>query len=210
MSVRPFLSIDFSLMLQQALAATLNILLFRAGPQDFPFGPRLAPWVVAPAIVIYTLFFSQLFDTPMALVVSLIAVAGISLQVRVVLKLRRLPNRVPQTTQALIATMSMLTLALLFPFAQIAPQLIALAQLPPEVLQQSPPQLELPAAAAITINLLSIWRFAVAANVYRHAADVSLAMGALIALLCELSLPLLMMFGIPLAAAITGGGIRAG
>ena len=51
-------------MLNQIVAVTVRILLFRAGPQDFPHAPVLALWLPAAAIAAYFVVFRTLPQKP--------------------------------------------------------------------------------------------------------------------------------------------------
>jgi hypothetical protein len=115
-------------MFSQAFATTLRMLLFRAGPQDFPFAAALTPALLVLATVANTLLFSQVLPLSMALGIALAMVGAMALVTRSILRLRNAANRFQQTFNSLLATTAVLTLALLPPFIQVAPQLLQLAK----------------------------------------------------------------------------------
>ncbi len=179
-------------MLASLVNATLRTLFFRAGPQDFPYDPRLtAPLAVVTALI-YGLMFVQVL--PMTAVPPMAAamVAGFVLSTRLILRVRGLDSRLHQTLAALLATNAALTLLLLPLFVQIAPTLRELAGNP--ALLEHPEQVKLPQGIAFIMNLLNLWSFTVTASVFRHAANVSFALGLLIALMVSIALLFLVVF----------------
>ena len=88
----------------------------------------------------------------------------------------------------------LLTLALLPPFAQIAPQLMDLTK-HPEALQ-NPEAFKLPAFPVLLMNIINFWTFAVTAHIFRHAANVNLWVGFVIAFVAA---------GIMLFIGVVGG-----
>lgn len=167
-------------MFASLLNAIVRILFFRAGPQDFPYDPRLtAPFVVI-ATIVNGLMFAQILPLPTAVMMALAIVAGFGAATRAVLRARQLDSRFHQTYASLLATNAVLTLVLLPFFLQIAPTLRELASNP--ALLEHPEQVKLPDGVAFIMNLLNLWSFAVTAQIYRHAANLSLALGVLVAL----------------------------
>lgn len=183
-------------MFVQAINVTLRILIFRAGPQDFPFGSGLTQVCVLLAAAANALVFSQVLPVPMSLAMSIAMVAAIALVTQSVLKARKLENRFQQTFNALLATTSVLTLSLLPPFAQIAPQILEVTK-NPELLN-NPEALHISGAAVFFMNLANFWNFAVTAHIFRHAANVNLWAGFLIAFIAA---------GIVLFLGVLGGSI---
>jgi hypothetical protein len=183
-------------MFSQAFATTLRMLLFRAGPQDFPFAAALTPALLVLATVANTLLFSQVLPLSMALGIALAMVGAMALVTRSILRLRNAANRFQQTFNSLLATTAVLTLALLPPFIQVAPQLLQLAK-HPELLS-NPQAVALPPLPVFLMNLLNFWNFAVTAHIFRHAANVNLWTGLLIALIAA---------GIMLFIGVVGGTI---
>ncbi|TXH04518.1 MAG: hypothetical protein E6R07_07585 [Nevskiaceae bacterium] len=181
-------------MFAQALNVTLRILVLRAGPQDFPFGAGLTPVLVLLAAAANTAVFSRVLPLPMALGIALAMVLAMAVVTRSILRARKLDNRFAQTFDALMATGAVLTLALLPPFAQIAPQLLDLAK-HPEALAD-PEKVQMPGLPVFVMNLLNFWSFAVTAHIFRHAANVQLWVGLFIAFLAA---------GVSLFIGIIGG-----
>jgi hypothetical protein len=175
--------------LSQAAAVTVRILLFRAGPQDFPHAPQFVAALPLAAIAAYFVLFAVVLPAGPSLVLGALSVAALALVTHSLLSARRVVNRFQQTYHALLATGLVLTLASIPPMAALAPALKQIAA-NPELLQK-PGAVEAPAAASLLLNLLNIWNFAVYAHIFRHAADTRLMTGALIALFVVLSVLLL-------------------
>lgn len=184
------------------LHATLRLLLFRAGPQDFPYDPGLSRWLVPLGVAANALVFGTVLPPPMALAMGAAMIGGLHLCTRSLLRLRKLEARYTQTFHALVASGSVLTLALLPAMLQVAPLLVELASreqpLPPGT------RLELPAGPALMMNVLNLWAFAVNAAIYRQAADFKLPLALLATLLIAMTLLMFVVFGGFLAAALLG------
>jgi hypothetical protein len=183
-------------MLSQALNATFRILLFRAGPQDFPFAQGLMPLCIALAAGANALMLAQVLPVPMAIAMALAMVAAMALVTRSVLRARNLLNRYQQTFNALLATTAVLTLALLPAFVQMAPAVMQIAKNPQ--LLETPDAVKVPAFGVFWMNLLNIWNFAVTAHIFRHAAGVQMWVGLFIAFVAA---------GIALFLGVLGGSI---
>ncbi len=168
-------------MYAQVIAATLRILGFRAGPQDFPFDQRLTPPLMLLAGGANALLFVQVLPLPTALLMAAAMVGGTALVTRSILRARSLAERFNQTFDALLATSLALTLLMLPLFAQVAPLLREFAG-KPELLEQ-PDALKLPQVVVFMMNLVNFWNFAVTAHIFRHAANVPLWVGVLIAVI---------------------------
>jgi hypothetical protein len=168
-------------MYAQVLAATLRIIGFRAGPQDFPFDQRLTPPLMLLAGGANALLFVQVLPLPTALLMAAAMVGGTALVTRSVLRARAVPERFNQTFNALLATALALTLLMLPLFAQVAPLLREFAG-KPELLEQ-PDALKLPQGVVFMMNLVNFWNFALTAHIFRHAANVQLWLGVIIALI---------------------------
>ncbi|MBI2382787.1 MAG: hypothetical protein HYV18_01765 [Gammaproteobacteria bacterium] len=186
-------------MLAQTAWSTLWLLMFRAGPQDFPSSPRLLH-ALAPLAVLanFLVFRTASLPAATALVMAVAAVAALAFVTRTLLRSRGLESRFQQTFDALLATNAILTLALLLPLQLVAPVLIEVAK-DPQLLQHPP---ALPQTAVWTMNLLNIWNFAVTAHIFRHACGVNLWMGALVALIVTLAVLFLMILTGSLVAAL--------
>jgi len=164
----------------QAAVVALRILLFRAGPQDFPHVPQLIAVLPTAATAAYFALFAVLLPAGIALLLSVLSVAALALVTHSLLSARRLVNRFQQTYHALLATGIVLTLASIPPMAALAPALQQIAA-NPELLQQ-PGAVQASPLASLLLNLLNLWNFAVYAHIFRHAADTRLWVGVLIAL----------------------------
>ena len=172
-------------MLNPIVAVTVRILLFRAGPQDFPHAPALALWLPAAAIAAYFVMFRTLLATGPALVLASVSVGALAFVTHSLLTARRLPYRFQQTYHALLATSIVLTLASLPPMTALAPAVRELAQ-NPDLLQQ-PGAVQASPLASLLLNGLNLWNFAVCAHIFRHAAETRLWAGVLIALFVTFS-----------------------
>src|SRR3546814_9616390 len=104
-------------------SATLRILFFRAGPQDFPYDPRLTAPLAVSAGLANGLMFMQVLPIGAALVMAITMVGGMALATRAILRTRQLDARYHQTFAALLANNAALTFLLVPFFAQIAPML---------------------------------------------------------------------------------------
>jgi hypothetical protein len=176
-------------MLNQAATVTLRILLFRAGPQDFPHAPALVVWLPAAATAAYVAVFWVVLPPGISFVLGALSVAALALVTHSLLSARRVANRFQQTYHALLATGIVLTLASLPPMAALAPALKQIAA-NPELLQQ-PGAVQVSPLASLLLNALNLWNFAVYAHIFRHAAGTRLFTGVLIALFVVLSVLLL-------------------
>lgn len=156
-------------MLSRLIAMLFDLCLLKRGPQDLPHRPSLtlAILVVALAIEAYTasvLGSTALLPGSMLLsgVFALAATWGI-------LRLRRVETRYWQTLLALAATGVMFSLLAL-------PLMIALGPLDPDNLPPLTPVI------GWGIVLLAFWRLVVSGHIWRHALDVPLPIGVLVAL----------------------------
>lgn len=166
-------------MFSEALNATVRILFFRAGPQDFPFATGLRPALLLLAAAANALVFGQVLPISMALGISVAMIGGLALVVRWTLRLRHLSNRFQQTFDSLLAATLLLTLATVVPFSQIAPQLLELTK-HPEALKNAE-AVKMPTIPVLIMNMLNFWNFAVTAHIFRHAANVAMWVGFVIA-----------------------------
>lgn len=173
-------------MFASVLAATFRILLFRAGPQDFPYDPRgrLTIGCLAFAIFANALLLSLLASPARALASSCLNVAMLALFTRLVLVMRKQDNRFQQTFNALLATTGALALLMLPFLAQIAPvgaEIMEQLQKNPE-LANHPEQLPvMPTFAATLFSLVYLWTLIVMLRIFQQAAG-ALAVLALLAL----------------------------
>lgn len=198
-------------MFSQSLTTTLRILFFRSGPQDFPYAEGLVRMLLPLAALANYLMFVLVLPAGMSVLMALAVVASLGMATRTLLRLRKLESRFQQTFNALLATNAALTLAMIPPFAQMAPEIAKLAELAqhPDV-QESQAVLNVPASAAFIANVLNIWSFAVSIHIFRQAAGVKLAAGVLIALLVAGVMLIFVVFSGSLGAALLGLGHTAG
>ncbi|MGH8504566.1 MAG: hypothetical protein ACRETM_01210 [Stenotrophobium sp.] len=185
-------------MFAQTLEATVRILFLRAGPQDFPYASGLTPALVALAVLANGLVFSRVLPPPMALGIALAMVAALAMVTRSILRMRDVLNRFQQTFNALLATTAVLTLALLPGFTQMAPQILELAK-HPELLEK-PDAVHISGIAVFFMNLINFWNFIVTAHIFRHAANVNLWVGIVIAFVAA---------GVMLFVGMIGGSITS-
>src|SRR3546814_10952235 len=84
-------------------SATLRILFFRAGPQDFPYDPRLTAPLAVSAGLANGLMFMQVLPIGAALVMAITMVGGMALATRAILRPRPLDARYHPTFAAFIS-----------------------------------------------------------------------------------------------------------
>ncbi|MBL6750656.1 MAG: hypothetical protein ISP90_09040 [Nevskia sp.] len=179
-------------MFTQALSITFRILGFRAGPEDFPYdaSARLTYACVALGVLASAALAALELTVPGALLLGVATVGALGLYTRVVLRARKLENRIQQTFNALLATSSMLSLALIFPLQQMLPALNVFAErlkTHPELLQDPNSAPLLPMHLVLLAMVLLVWQFAVTAHILRRAANLRMAGGIFLALLCVLT-----------------------
>ncbi len=191
-------------MYAQVFAATLRILGFRAGPQDFPFDPKLTVPLIAVTVLANALLFVQVLPFPTAVVMALAMVGGTALVTRSVLRARGLAERFNQTFNALLATSALVMLIMVPLFAQVAPILREVAA-KPELLEE-PEALRMPQGITFLMNLLNFWNFAVTAYIFRHAANVQMWVGVLIALIVAFIVLFCVIFAGSVAGVLFGAG----
>ncbi|SFF65532.1 hypothetical protein SAMN04488120_11811 [Fontimonas thermophila] len=185
-------------MFAQVLTVTLRILGFRAGPQDFPYDPRLTWPLVSITGLANFLVFVQVLPAVSSAAMAAAMIAGTALVTRSILRARNLAPRFNQTFNSLLATAAVLTLLLLPLFMQVAPVLREIAA-KPQLLEQ-PDALRLPQGVVFTMNLLNFWNFAVTAHIFRHAANVQLWVGVIIALI----IAFVVLFFVAFAGSLVG------
>lgn len=168
-------------MSNQALATVFRILLFRAGPQDFPHSAAATRVVVPLTALVWFLQYRLTLPLVQAMVQALASLAVLGGFSFVLLQKRGLLNRLRQTLDSLFLSDALLTLLLLPPLSLIAPQMIRIAD-NPELARSEP----LPALPALAVMVVSLWNFMVTAHIYRNALDTHLGVGALVSLLATL------------------------
>ena len=189
-------------MLTNALATTFRILLFRAGPQDMPYHPGLARLAAFAAIATNAMLMAQLAPAWLALLVSIAAVLGVVLATEMILRARDLSNRAQQTLSALLATSTVINLLMLLPMTQIAPHLAELSK-HPELLKK-PDSVRLPMLPVLGVDALNIWGLAISAHIFRNAADTKVLGGVGLALICALTVLMVVFFVAGVTGALLG------
>ncbi|ULQ47083.1 hypothetical protein JN531_002075 [Flagellatimonas centrodinii] len=165
-------------MFAQALSVTLKVLLFRAGPQDFPFLPQWTRTVcVLGATPVFFVYALALAPT-LALIMATATVVGMALATRGILRVRKVEDRFTQTFQTLLCANAVLTALMAIPFAQVAPILLELAA-DPELATGAMAAPDLPGGPVLLMNLLNVWNFVVSAHIFRHATNSGFGAGLL-------------------------------
>lgn len=198
-------------MLPQAFWTSLRILVFRSGPEDFPYDVRnrlgiaciafgiLANAALAAMMGQVAVLTKTVTVTPPLwadIVFGLVSVGAMGLFTRVALRARQLDSRFQQTFNALLATSSVLALLMILPIRQLLP-FMPVAQELSRKLATNPELANDPAAMSVfpgwavlfslMMPALLAWQFAVTAFIYRRAANTKAAGGIFIALLCVLT-----------------------
>ncbi len=198
-------------MLTQALWTSLRILVFRAGPEDFPYDPsrRLNVGCAALGVLVNAALAAVMGQAAVAmkllpqqpspladLLLGAMTVLAMGLFTQVALRVRQLENRFQQTFNALLCTSSVLALLMVLPILQLLP-ILPLAQELSTRLATDPNLANDPSMVSalpggtplycLMIAVLLVWQFAVTAQVYQRAANTRAAGGILIAMLCVLA-----------------------
>jgi hypothetical protein len=137
------------------------MLRLRSGPQDMPAGAQLA-LMLAIAYLAQGLVADRIMDSSDAQPRSLVAIAVQFGVITILLRMRNLAERVPQTISALAGTG--------FLFGAVS--ILLLSRLTP-----GEPQ---PGLAMAYLGLF-LWSLAVDAHIYRHALSVNIGFGVLVA-----------------------------
>jgi hypothetical protein len=183
-------------MFAQLLNTTLRILLFRAGPQDFPYDPgrNLTIICVLFAVATNTLAISLILPLGGAFAAAAMNIALLAVFTRVSLSLRKLDSRFQQTFNSLLLTNGALTLVMLPFFAQVAPAWLALSDLireNPDLANHPDQWPPMPVLAINIMLLLSLWQFAVLCRIFLQAAGA----GVMVALMGMMFLVLMLQMG---------------
>lgn len=189
-------------MLQSLFNATVSLLLFRAGPQDFPYAPAATRWLVPLAALVTYAVQLTVYPPVMAMAMALATIIGLGFATRLLLRVRNLEARFMQTYHSLLVVTTVMTFALWPVIASIAPELERLSQVPSPLEKGAP--VDLPTGPLMTILLLATWNFAVNANIYRHAANLTPGRGVLVAFLIAIALQMFVLFFAALASALSG------
>lgn len=189
-------------MLASLLNVTLRAITLRAGPQDYPFDPRLTLPAAVVAVLINLLMFAQVLPMPTAVLMAVTMVGGLGFIAQTLLRLRKLDSRFHQTYLALLTTNALLTLALVPLFVQMAPLLKEIAENP--ALLEKPDQVKAPQGIAFAMNLLNLWNFVVTGSIFRHAMNSSLGIGLLLAFISAFVLLMFVAFAGTIAGVLSG------
>lgn len=187
-------------MLNQIAAVTLRLLLFRAGPQDFPYSPQMAYTMPAVTACAYVAFWAIILPPGPAIAIAVAGVGSLALVTHSLLSARGVANRFLQTYHALLATTGALTLLLTLPALALAPALREIIA-NPDLLKQ-PDRVQVSGAASYMVNAIELWAFAVYAHILRQATDARLLVGILVALFAVFSVILLTMVAAALIAPL--------
>jgi hypothetical protein len=182
-------------MFTQALWSSFRILGLRAGPEDFPYDPGngLTAACVALGIVVNAAAAAAL-DIPLApaIVLGAATAGALGLYARLVLRARQLGNRIQQTFNSLLTTSSLVTLAMTVIIVPYRPMLPELREIEKHIKEN--PQTFDPSTIPLSLVLLSflmigvlLWQLAVTGHILRRAANLRLAAGILVTLLCMFS-----------------------
>lgn len=174
-------------MLNQTLSATLRILFFQAGPQDFPYDARVARWLIPAAIAASTCYSMLLYSFAGSLILSVVGVMTLAVTTLAILRVRHLESRFQQTFHSLLATDALLNLIVIPSMSQMLPAINAMiaaasdtsdgTQVASQQLIEQPP----PLATLVTMVVL-IWSAAVSVKIYREAAELRMPFGIAIAI----------------------------
>lgn len=186
----------------QFLVVSLRMLVFRAGPQDLPYEPRMTAPLALLAALANGLMMVQVLPLGVAVLMAMAMVSGMALITRSILRARKLDARFHQTFAAFLATTAILTFALVPLFAQLAPAMRAISDNP--ALLEHPEQLPVSQGVVFLMNLINFWNFAVTASIFRHAANVGMGVGLLLALIAALVLLLFVAMVSMFAGALIG------
>jgi hypothetical protein len=196
-------------MFPQALNATLRILIFRAGPQDFPFSSTrgLTLGCIAFAVLTNALMASVIAPVGAAVLMALLLIGGVALVTRMTLTARKSMNRFQQTFNALLTTTGLLNLAMVPAMAVLAPLMLDFlqqVQATPEIVNQPEKWPQFPVWAELVIDAAGLWQLAVTSYIYRHAANVGVFGSILLVLGLVAAVFVLSIFASPLVAALAG------
>lgn len=189
-------------MLRNLLITTLNLLLFRAGPQDLPYEPRLTSLLVSSAALVQYAISVMVMPAGLAAAMAIALVMGLALSTQILLRIRSVEARFMQTYHALLAVSAVMSLLSWIPLSEIAPALVELSK------RETPPEpgtdIGIASGPLMLMFVLMMWNFFVNAAIYRHAANLGYAAGLLVALLVSVGVQMFVLFFASAAAAIFG------
>lgn len=173
-------------MLIQTLRVTLDILRLRTGPQDLPSSWPLLYQTAAAFTLVNILALLTNLSPPAAVLNGLVVSGLLALLTHWFLRRRGFGARFAQTCTALMASGAVLGFAGLWPIMGLQPFFEAVRALPPDATPEQLPQpAMLPTLAYLVIGT---WQMVVMGHVYRHALEVTLGRGLLLAMVYQIAL----------------------
>ena len=162
----------------------VQLMLFKAGPQDLPTSPALLQ--VSAILFLLSAMMRVLLvgSFAQAAAQTLLAMVILALLLRSLLNWRKTPERFVQTLTAFFLAGAAIGVLLMPALKTLQPLLTALTENP----EISPTQLDVPAVAMYAWAGLSVWGLMISAHIFRHALGVTLGMGVAFSLLYEIVL----------------------
>jgi hypothetical protein len=164
-------------MFTQAFWISLRILIFRAGPQDFPFdtGRRLIAACAGFALLANAVTFLFVATPAEAIVSALLNIGLMALLTWLTLSSMKLQNRFQQTFNALAVTTSILTLLMLPLLAKVVPVWMTVMDRlakNPELMShpEDLPEVQAISTASFWLLLVLLWQLLVTAYIFFKAA----------------------------------------
>ena len=173
-------------MFAQALRVTLQLALFRGGPQDMPYSLPLTRVVIALAVFASVLLLSPVTPLPLAFATGIGGATGVAFFTHRLLRGKSLESRFMQTLVAQLAVGTLFALAMWPAFSALAPvmqELMKDGQALERLKSGQPLPIEPPAWAALWSDVLFIWSLAASARINRLAADLKVFSAWLVTLL---------------------------
>lgn len=159
-------------MFSRVAAATLQLLRFKAGPQDFPYDKGLTLPIIAATVLVNFMQGSFIAQPAVALAEAITVVLVTIAFTQFALQFKKLTNRAQQTVNSLLAANTALTCFSIPVMIWFGPALQDLLSASGE--GQQPRSLP---PGMFLLSLLGFWNLAVSANIFRHALDVGLFLG---------------------------------
>tara|TARA_R110000787_G_scaffold33475_28_gene87590 strand:- start:2909 stop:3484 length:576 start_codon:yes stop_codon:yes gene_type:complete len=186
-------------MFQSLINASLNLLLFRGGPQDLPYHPPLTGVLVPAAVLVNFWVVAQVFPAVIAAVMSLATVVAMAYVTRIMLRMRKSPERFSQTYHSLLMVALLTGVLSWIPLSQM-PQIESIEQV------AEGEQARGPLWVAMLVYLINFWKFAVNASIFRQAGQLSLFVSILVSVLMEIGIGVFTVFFFLVASALFGTG----
>lgn len=147
----------------------IDICLLKRGPQDLPHQSGLTLALLLGALALEAYSASLVSSSPLLFSSVVLSGAFALAATWAILRMRRVESRYWQTLLALVST------GLLFSLLAL-PLLVAVGPLDPDNMPQFSP------LVGLGIVILATWRLLVAGHIWRHALEVPLPVGVLVAL----------------------------